>query len=57
MCFCNGRVFPRDRCEQLPALRVIFKLNDLSLLFFTGTRLEEDVAGIQQAFDLRSQGT
>ena len=51
--FVTEEYFPGIDVSKLPALRAIFKLNDLSLLFSREPGLEEDVAGIQKAFDLR----
>jgi long-chain acyl-CoA synthetase len=49
--FVSEEYYPGIDIKALPALRAIFKLNDLSLLYSREPELEEDVAGIQQAFD------
>lgn len=51
--FVSEEYYPGIDVTKLPALRAVFKLNDLSLLFSREPGLEEDVAGIQKAFDLR----
>lgn len=51
--FVTDEYYPGIDVNALPALRAIFKLNDLSLLFSREPGLDEDVAGIQKAFDLR----
>ena len=51
--FVTEEYFPGIDVSKLPALRAVFKLNDLSLLFSRESGLEEDVANIQKAFDLR----
>jgi len=51
--FVTEEYYPGIDVSKLPALRAVFKLNDLSLLFSREPGLEEDVAGIQKAFDLR----
>ena len=51
--FVTEEYFPGIDVSKLPALRAVFKLNDLSLLFSREPGLEEDVANVQKAFDLR----
>jgi long-chain acyl-CoA synthetase len=51
--FVTEEYYPGIDVSKLPALRAVFKLNDLSLLFSREPALEEDVAGIQEAFDKR----
>jgi len=51
--FVTEEYYPGIDVSKLPALRAIFKLNDLSLLYSREPDLKEDVEGIQKAFDLR----
>jgi long-chain acyl-CoA synthetase len=51
--FVSEEYYPGIDIKNLPALRAIFKLNDLSLLYSREPGLEEDVKNIQEAFDLR----
>jgi long-chain acyl-CoA synthetase len=51
--FVSDEYYPGIDVSALPALRAIFKISDLSLLFSREPELEADVAGIQAAFDLR----
>ncbi|MCX6226075.1 MAG: AMP-binding protein [Bacteroidia bacterium] len=51
--FVSEEYYPGIDVSQLPAIRAVFKLNDLSLLFSREPGLKEDMAGIQSKFDLR----
>ena len=51
--FVTEEYYPEIDPEQLPKLRAVFQLNDLSLLFSREKGLEEEVAGIQAAFEAK----
>jgi len=51
--FVTEEYFPGIDVTTLPAIRAIFKLNDMSLLYSREAGLEEDFAGIQEAYDQR----
>jgi long-chain acyl-CoA synthetase len=51
--FVSDEYYPGIDVKTLPALRAVFKLNDLSLLWSREKGLAEEVAGIQAAFDKR----
>jgi len=51
--FVAEEYLPGIDVSKLPAIRAIFKLNDLSLVYTREPELEEEVAGIHTAFALR----
>ncbi len=51
--FVTEEYYPGIDVATLPDLRAIFNLSDFSLLYSRGTGLEEEVANIQQTFDLK----
>ncbi len=51
--FVSDEYYPGIDVTKLPALRAVFRLNDLTVLFSREKGLEDDMAGIQEAFDLK----
>ena len=51
--FVSEEYWPGIDVKALPVMRAVFKLNDLTLLWTREKGLEEEVAGIQAAFDAR----